>query len=240
MRLVSALIAVVAAFACQAASAQTVPIPMPKPDRSKSGKPAQPPGPEPKAAPSDNAAVTASEPDSACEAELVKLGVRFKPSPPVNNPEIGCSIASPVELQSLPDGVLLDPPALLDCQMAVQFAEFVREKTQPIARTAFASQIKAIRHDSAYVCRTRNGTDTLSEHAFGRAVDIGSVTLGNGLIIPVMAMPKDRELEASFLTSIRSAACGPFTTVLGPGSDADHALHFHFDRAPRKSGPYCR
>ena len=30
-------------------------------------------------------------------------------------------------------------------------------------------------------------------------------------------------------------------TVLGPGSDADHALHFHFDLEPRRNGgTFCQ
>ena len=42
--------------------------------------------------------------------------------------------------------------------------------------------------------------------------------------------------ETRFMNTVRTAACGPFKTVLGPGSNADHATHFHFDLAPRKHG----
>ncbi|TIQ63130.1 MAG: extensin family protein, partial [Mesorhizobium sp.] len=36
-------------------------------------------------------------------------------------------------------------------------------------------------------------------------------------------------------------ACGPFKTVLGPGSDADHSLHLHLDLAPRRNGgTFCQ
>jgi hypothetical protein len=38
---------------------------------------------------------------------------------------------------------------------------------------------------------------------------------------------------------MRKAACGPFNTVLGPGSDPFHGDHFHLDTA-RGRGPYCR
>jgi hypothetical protein len=31
--------------------------------------------------------------------------------------------------------------------------------------------------------------------------------------------------------SVRAAACGWFTTVLGPGSDAEHTDHLHVDIA---------
>ena len=31
------------------------------------------------------------------------------------------------------------------------------------------------------------------------------------------------------LATLRTAACGWFTTILGPGSDAAHATHWHLD-----------
>ena len=44
-----------------------------------------------------------------------------------------------------------------------------------------------------------------------------------------------------FLGKVRSAACGPFKTVLGPGSDPDHELHFHLDLEPRRhNGTFCQ
>ncbi len=50
--------------------------------------------------------------------------------------------------------------------------------------------------------------------------------------------------DAKFLTEIRADACGPFRTVLGPGSDSYHSNHFHFDLAQRskagkRRGLYC-
>ena len=48
--------------------------------------------------------------------------------------------------------------------------------------------------------------------------------------------------QNAFLRDVRKAGCGPFTTVLGPGSDSYHSDHFHFDLAQRgKSGRslYC-
>ena len=47
--------------------------------------------------------------------------------------------------------------------------------------------------------------------------------------------------EQEFLDEVREAACGPFKTVLGPGTDADHATHFHLDMAARRGGAtYCK
>lgn len=47
--------------------------------------------------------------------------------------------------------------------------------------------------------------------------------------------------EKRFLDRVRASACGPFKTVLGPGTDDDHAVHFHLDMAARRDGfQYCR
>ena len=49
--------------------------------------------------------------------------------------------------------------------------------------------------------------------------------------------------QNAFLKEVRKAACGPFTTVLGPGSDPYHSDHFHLDLAQRGKtgrGLYCR
>lgn len=177
---------------------------------------------------------------ASCEAELKSLGVRYAKDSPAIDPASGCRIDQPVELQSLAGNVKLEPAALLDCPTAVQFAGFVRDTMQGKALKIFGKRIVGIQQASAFVCRPRNGTSKLSEHAFGRAVDIASITIAPNLVVPVIALPKDRELEATFLTTVRAAACGPFMTVLGPGSDADHAMHFHFDLAPRKGSAYCR
>lgn len=52
----------------------------------------------------------------------------------------------------------------------------------------------------------------------------------------------DAALSAdAFLRAVHKAACGPFTTVLGPDADAAHLDHFHLDLAHRRSGAsYCR
>jgi hypothetical protein len=35
--------------------------------------------------------------------------------------------------------------------------------------------------------------------------------------------------EAAYQRAVRKAACGTFTTILGPGSNAAHRTHLHFD-----------
>ncbi|MEO9169101.1 MAG: extensin family protein, partial [Aestuariivirga sp.] len=47
--------------------------------------------------------------------------------------------------------------------------------------------------------------------------------------------------DQQFLHAIRAHACGLFSTVLGPGSDADHSNHFHLDKMFLRPGrgAYC-
>jgi hypothetical protein len=42
--------------------------------------------------------------------------------------------------------------------------------------------------------------------------------------------------EARFQAAVREGACRYFTTVLGPGSDPEHATHLHLDLRDRRGG----
>jgi hypothetical protein len=112
-------------------------------------------------------------------------------------------------------------------------ARFARDVISPAAKEIFGETLKSVAHASAYVCRPRNGTRKLSEHAFGNALDIASFTLSGGTTVVVEPDPPEK--NGRFLDRVRAAACGPFKTVLGPGA-ADHSEHLHFDLAPRRNG----
>ncbi len=189
---------------------------------------------------------TAEEPDMAAEAEnsqctadLARLGVLFEREEPVSDGG-GCAIDDPVTVSNLGGDVELNEPALLACPIAAATARFVRDQVQPAARETFGTEIRSIRQSSGYVCRTRHGQRRMSEHATGNALDWAAIGLEDGREIAVQAYEKDSR-EQRFLTRVREAACGPFKTVLGPGSDADHADHFHFDLAQRRNGgTWCK
>ena len=90
--------------------------------------------------------------------------------------------------------------------------------------------------DSGYVCRPRNNLEgaKLSEHAHANAIDIASFRFTKHDAASI-GQESDKAGEG-FETAIRSAACRYFTTVLGPGSNAEHATHFHLDMAERRHG----
>jgi hypothetical protein len=179
------------------------------------------------------------EVEVACRERLKTLGVEFEEHKAESNPEIGCSIPYPIVLKTLGKSIAIAPGTELNCPMAEVAARFAANVIQPAAKTDYGADLKSIGQASAFVCRPRHGTRKLSEHAFGNALDIASFTLSDGKKIEVGPTPPEK--DAKFLDTVRKAACGPFKTVLGPGADPDHALHFHLDLEPRRhGGTFCQ
>ncbi len=179
------------------------------------------------------------EEEAACRKQLTDLGAEFEERAALSDP-IGCEVPYPLVLKTLGKGIGISPEVTLNCQMAEAVTKFAQTQIAPKAAADLGSGPVAIRQESGYVCRPRNGTEKLSEHAFGNAIDIASFMLEDGRVINVKA-DEPGSPEEKFLDDVRGAACGPFKTVLGPGTDADHALHFHLDLEPRHHGStYCR
>jgi hypothetical protein len=177
----------------------------------------------------------------ACRADLRALGVKFEERAPLSDPAAGCSVPNPIAVSALSSTVEIGPKAVMNCALADELAHFIKDTASPIAERIFGSPIVAIRQASAYVCRDRHGTSKISEHAFGNAVDIAEFVLKDGTAIKVKDYGDKDPKRTAFLDEVRKAACGPFRTVLGPGADADHSLHFHFDLEPRKSkSAFCQ
>lgn len=175
----------------------------------------------------------------ACRRRLKSMGVDFEEHKPEHNLEIGCSIPYPITLKTLGKSIAIGPETELNCEMAEATALFAADVIQPAAKAEFGADLKSISQASAFVCRPRHAGGKLSEHAFGNALDISSFTLSDGKKIEIGPAPPEK--DAKFLNAVRKAACGPFKTVLGPGSDADHALHFHLDLEPRRNGgTFCQ
>lgn len=222
----------------------SIPIPQPRPDQLvESPHEAEmfgPPAPQmlpDKRSNAERPAVMPRE-EKACRARLEALGANFEEAPPEASTN-GCALPYPIRLKRLSASIDLEPDAVINCATAETAVRFTTGVIAPAAESAFGEELATIGQASAYVCRPRNGTRKLSEHAFGNALDIARFTMVGGTAVAVEPAPPARNAE--FLAAVRKAACGPFKTVLGPGSDADHALHFHFDLAPRRNGgTFCK
>jgi hypothetical protein len=145
----------------------------------------------------------------------------------------GCGIDQPVRVSAV-DGVRLTEGSLMDCTTAEALLDWVREGARPAVGDR-GGGIAGLRVFGHYSCRPRNNQSgaRLSEHGLGRAIDIGAVLLADGTELSVAGDWPDPALVA-----MHEAACGIFSTTLGPGSDGFHEDHLHYDTAPR--GNYCR
>src|SRR3954467_5806838 len=84
-------------------------------------------------------------------------------------------------------------------------------------------------HWSGFECRkcNRAASGKLSAHALGLAVDVVGFELASGARLFVTESQDSPKV--TLLSALRRASCGWFTTILGPGTDAMHADHWHLD-----------
>jgi hypothetical protein len=64
------------------------------------------------------------------------------------------------------------------------------------------------------------------------AIDISGFQLSDGTIVNVERDWAQPGPKSAFLHEVARAACGYFSVVLTPDSNADHFNHMHFDLGP--------
>ncbi len=204
--------------------------------------------PEPDAPETPDAAVTPEESveaaaalldAEACETELIERGVRFVVEDSISDGE--CGVLRPIRIEALSSGATVAPPTQMLCRTALALDIWVSEGVVPAARDLLGgAKVTSISQASTYVCRARASESRISEHSRGSAIDISAFQLADGRSLEVKAQAPSSQ-DDTFLAKARRTACGPFRTVLGPGTDADHDTHFHLDIAARNNdSTYCR
>ncbi|MGB8816604.1 MAG: extensin family protein [Rhizobiaceae bacterium] len=175
--------------------------------------------------------------EADCRRELKRLGVTYRDLPAINDSS-ACQIPYPVEITGLPGRARLKPAAVLNCQMALAFSTWVKHELQPAARLRYFSGVATITQASAYSCRRMvgAGSNKMSEHSKGNALDLAKIELRSGKDILVRKKGFFAFRERGLLNTVRADGCSYFSTVLGPGYNKAHADHFHFDIMERKSG----
>lgn len=161
-----------------------------------------------------------------------------KPIPPILGKAKGCGLEDGVSVTAIA-GVALSQPASIDCATARSLKDWVEGGVKPAVGRK-GGGVAALQVAGSYSCRPRNNQkgNRISEHGRGRAVDISAIVLADGTALTV-AKGWGTKSAGKTLASMRKSACGPFNTVLGPGSDPFHHDHFHLDTAHGR-GPYCR
>ncbi len=171
----------------------------------------------------------------ACRRELKRIGVKYQDLAPIDDGG-ACRIDYPVKVFGLSGRINMQPAATLSCDMALAFAQWTKKELAPTARTRYFSGIKTIHQGSSYSCRRIAGTNTPSEHSKGNALDVMRIELKSGRDIDVRKPGFFAFRQKSLLNNVRQGGCEYFSTVLGPGYNADHADHFHFDIKERRNG----
>jgi hypothetical protein len=178
-----------------------------------------------------------------CRDALKALGMSFE-TPPTLVDAGRCSVADPVKLDSFRAGsesIAFPDGPVLNCNFALRFGTWLKDEGAPVARRTTRSALDKFYTGPGYQCRGRNGDGSakISEHGYGNAVDITFFKLKDGRTFQVKDALNPMSPAYQTLAEFRSSGCKYFSTVLGPGTNAAHAEHFHFDLGKHgKSGTY--
>lgn len=218
------------------------PLPKPRPEGLGEEAPEAPveaaPAPEPEVAPETEPEPAAEEAvvddriyQTACPV-VISGAVVAKMLPPIA--EGVCMAQSPLEVTALSvhgKTVELTSPIQTNCEMATALVDWAQD-VDAYAKAALDSELTTLQTGTSYMCRARVGgaEQFTSEHGFANAVDVVGFTLADGRSIAVKEnwLPATTP-EAKLLRQSHGAACGKFTTVLGPEANADHEDHLHLD-----------
>jgi hypothetical protein len=174
--------------------------------------------------------------EEACFArKSVELSNTIQPaSHEIEGPSI-CGLTRPLKVTALLDGkVLFSATQTLDCPMVAELEAWVGQTVLPAAQARFGQPVAQIDSMGSYNCRGMNNQPgaRLSEHSFGNALDVGGFVLADGRKITLVHdWTRGDEQTQAFLRDVHNGACGRFTTVLSPGSNAFHYNHIHVDLA---------
>ena len=157
-----------------------------------------------------------------------------------------CGMYEPLKVSAMEGGaVALGPSATINCPMTAAVESWLTEAVQPAALAWFGEPIVELRQLGAYACRPIDNIEgnSLSEHAFGNAIDIAAFRLMDGSFVTVKTdWYGGGDAARGFLREAFAAACERFKTVLGPGARY-HGDHFHLDLAHHNdlgTSRYCK
>jgi hypothetical protein len=166
----------------------------------------------------------------ACLARLTAQEVVYRPVDSVSALDSRCQVDTAVRVSRVAAG--LNHPALMSCGLASRLDDFEREVVQPLAAAELGRRVVRIDHLGSFSCRGINGGSHLSQHALGLAIDVAGFRLSDGSTVSVEHDWSQPGPKRVFLRHIARRACGYFSVVLTPDSNAEHYNHIHLDIGP--------
>ena len=154
----------------------------------------------------------------ACLDKLALKNIKFQ-----SLGEVGpknCTIKDAVKIENFPK-TKLSRPINLNCKTSLSLANWLEE-----------IEATEIEHFGSYNCRKIQGTNIMSEHSFGSAVDIASI---NGIYLRIDWKKNDD--TGKYLRQAGKEACRYFANVLSPDYNAAHYDHFHLDNGYQRVCP---
>ncbi len=164
-----------------------------------------------------------------CLDELAERGISYNLIP-LHAAASMCGVANGVRVAGLL--AAFNTPATLTCPMALRVDEFEINVVQMAAQRYFKRKVIEIRQVGSYSCRNIAHSHRISQHAMGQAIDISGFVLDDGTVISVKNDWSGRGAQAKFLHEVARGACGLFSVVLTPNTNADHHEHLHLDVGP--------
>lgn len=180
---------------------------------------------------------------SQCHADLIAAGVGFEPTiipdaHPSGSSSLTCHVEEPVIVKTPLHGVDLiyttgSTPGnvTMSCEGAKSLSDSVLDVK--------SRGVDTLRHYGTYNCRTISGTNTLSRHAFGDAIDVYGFDFTNGARYTVIddfekntTDPVTAAGQFLYDTAYRWHDLDYWTIILTPNYNSAHYDHLHVDLTP--------
>ena len=149
----------------------------------------------------------------ACLNKLADHDVLFKSLGSIKQKQ--CSVKNAVRIEKF-SKTSINMPITVSCDFGIKLQNFFEKL-----------QTKKVEHIGAMNCRQVRGSQILSEHSFGNAIDLTDFDSAN----VSRDWNKDSE-EGKLLHNAKNLACEIFSNVLTPDSDSRHSNHIHLDAGP--------
>jgi len=170
---------------------------------------------------------------ASCFDELAAHGVTFERVPDFHTAE-GCGIDQAVRIDR--SAIPWNRPSLASCPFALTEWDFETKVLQPAAQRILGRRVTKLIHAGTYACRGERGGDPnrLSQHAYGKAIDVLGFELDDGSTVSVRKDWSGDGPKARFLREVAKGACSVFSLVITPNHNAWHVDHIHMDTGPYK------